>query len=450
MLMQEKNILVLGAGLSSSSLIRYLLDHANQQGWRITLGDISKETAENKIDGHPRGEPLHFNVHDEHQRIRCIQKADVVISMLPARMHHLVAHDCVEQGTHMVTASYVSHEIHELDEKAREKDVLLLNELGVDPGIDHMSAMQVIDHIHEKGGRITGFESSTGGLVAPEFDDNPWGYKFTWNPRNVVVAGQGVSRFLHNGSIKYIPYHKLFSRTEQVTIPEVGSFEIYPNRDSLKYIDIYGLKNLKTMFRGTMRRPGYARAWDVFVQLGMTEDTYRIEGSESMSFRDFINAYLPYKSGVSVEEKLCEQFGLDRRGEVMRKLEWLGIFKDDLIGLKQATPAQILQRLIEPRWQLKPEDRDMIVMQHVFDYQVGQEERRRKSTLIFRGQDPLHTAMSITVGVPVAIATKLLLQGKMNLKGVQRPLKKEIYEPVMKELAEYGIRFREEEVMDEA
>jgi len=449
MLMQEKNILVLGAGLSSSSLIRYLLDHADQEGWRITLGDISKETAEKKIDGHHRGKPLHFNVHDNHQRVQCIQQADVVISMLPARMHHLVANDCVEHSTHMVTASYVSEEIRALDQKACQKGVLLLNELGVDPGIDHMSAMQVIDQIRAEGGIITGFESSTGGLVAPEFDDNPWGYKFTWNPRNVVVAGQGVSRFLHNGKIKYIPYHKLFSRTEQVTIPEVGAFEIYPNRDSLKYIDIYGLKNLKTMFRGTMRRPGYARAWDIFVQLGMTEDSYRIEESETMTFRDFINAYLPYKSGVSVEEKLCRQFNLDPDGEILRKLEWLGIFRDDRIGMKQATPAQILQRLIEPRWQLKPEDRDMIVMQHIFDYEMGQKKKRKKSTLIFRGKDPLHTAMSITVGVPVAIATKLLLQGHIALRGVQRPLNKEIYEPVMGELAEYGIRFRDEEGVPE-
>ena len=443
--MQQKQILVLGAGLSSSSLVRYLLDHSADENWRVTLGDISKELAEKKINGHPNGRAVRFDVDDDAQRVQCIQHADVVISMLPARMHYRVAKDCVDCRVHMLTASYVSDEIRSLDHQARENDVLLLNEMGVDPGIDHMSAMQVIDRIRESGGVIRGFESSTGGLVAPEFDDNPWGYKFTWNPRNVVVAGQGVSRFLHNGRIKYIPYHKLFSRTETITIPEVGDFEIYPNRDSLKYIDTYGLENLKTMFRGTMRRPGYSRAWDVFVQLGMTEDNYHIVDSENMTFRDFINSYLPFEKDQSVEEKLCDILGLDRDGEVMQKLHWLGIFEETPIGLKNATPAQILQSLIEPRWQLKPADRDMIVMQHIFDYEDQHNTRRLKSTMVFKGRDPLHTAMSITVGVPVAIATRLLLNNQITLKGVQRPLSKEIYEPVMKELEAYGVRFREEE-----
>lgn len=431
--------------MSSSSLVRYLLDHSADENWRVTLGDISKELAEKKIDGHPNGRAVRFDVDDDTQRVQCIQHADVVISMLPARMHYRVAKDCVDCRVHMLTASYVSDEIRQLDYQARKNDVLLLNEMGVDPGIDHMSAMQVIDKIRESGGVITGFESSTGGLVAPEFDDNPWGYKFTWNPRNVVVAGQGVSRFLHNGRIKYIPYHKLFSRTETITIPEVGAFEIYPNRDSLKYIDIYGLKNVKTMFRGTMRRPGYSRAWDVFVQLGMTEDNYPVVDSENMTFRDFINSYLPFEKDRSVEEKLCTLLGLECDGDVMQKLQWLGIFEEKLIGLKRATPAQILQSLIEPRWQLKPADRDMIVMQHIFDYEHDGNNRRLKSTLVFKGRDPLHTAMSITVGVPVAIAVRLLLNNQITLRGVQQPLNKEIYEPVMKELEDYGIRFREAE-----
>jgi len=431
--------------LSSSSLVRYLLDHSTNENWQVTLGDISKELAEKKIDAHPNGRAVHFDVDDDSQRVQCIQHADVVISMLPARMHYRVAKDCVDCGVHMLTASYVSDDIRSLDHQARENDVLLLNEMGVDPGIDHMSAMQVIDKIRESGGVITAFESSTGGLVAPEYDDNPWGYKFTWNPRNVVVAGQGVSRFLHNGRIKYIPYHKLFSRIETIQIPEVGDFEIYPNRDSLKYIDIYGLKNLQTMFRGTMRRPGYSRAWDVFVQLGMTEDNYHIVDSENMTFRDFINSYLPYEKDRSVEQKLCELLSLEPDGEVMQKLQWLGIFEEKTIGLKNATPARILQSLIEPRWQLKSADKDMIVMQHVFDYEKNNRTRRLKSTLVFKGRDRLHTAMSITVGVPVAIAVRLLLSGQITLRGVQRPLSKEIYEPVMKELEEYGIYFREEE-----
>jgi len=440
-----RKILVLGAGLSSSSLIKYLLDNSDANNWKVILGDISKELAHKKIDNHSNGEAIQFDVYSEKQRAELIKESDVVISMLPARMHYWVAKDCVDYGKHMVTASYVSEDIAELDDEARVKGVLLLNEMGVDPGIDHMSAMQVIDKIADKGGELKAFESSTGGLVAPEYDNNPWGYKFTWNPRNVVVAGQGVSQFLHNGKIKYIPYHKLFSRAEKVTLPEVGDFEIYPNRDSLKYIETYGLEGLETMFRGTMRRPGYSEAWDVFVQLGMTEDTYKVLNSEKMTYREFVDSYLPYRKGVSLEDKLCDYLNLDKDGEIMHKLEWLGIFQDTEIKLHDATPAQILQKLIEPRWQLDPEDKDMIVMQHMFDYELNEKRKRIKSTLIFKGEDTLHTAMSITVGVPVAIATKLLLQGKINEKGVHRPLKKSIYEPVMAELKEYGISFREDE-----
>ena len=441
-----KTILVLGAGLSTSSLIKYLLDNSESYNWKVIIGDISKDAANKKLDDHKNGEAVEFDGFNEEQRRNEIKRADVVISMLPARMHYWVAKDCVDNKVHMVTASYVSEDIKDLEEEAKKNGVLLLNELGVDPGIDHMSAMQVIDKIQDKGGQIKAFESSTGGLVAPEYDDNPWGYKFTWNPRNVVVAGQGVSQFLHNGGIKYIPYHKLFKRTEKITVQDVGEFEIYPNRDSLKYIDVYALEGLETMFRGTMRRPGYAEAWDIFVQLGLTEDTYIVKDSENLTYKQFINSYLPYKEGVPVRKKIADYLNIEEDGEPMKKLEWLGIFEDKKIDMPNASPAQILQKLIEPKWKLRPEDKDMIVMIHLFDYVLDRERRRIKASLVFKGQDNIHTAMSITVGVPVAIATKLLLEGKINLTGVHRPLSKQVYEPVMKELADYGIEFKEEEV----
>lgn len=440
-----KTILVLGAGLSSSSLIKYLLDNSGTNNWKVVIGDISKDLANKKVNDHENGEAIEFDVFNEKQRETQIKRADVVISMLPARMHYWVAKDCVDNKVHMVTASYVSDDIKDLEEEAKKNGVLLLNEMGVDPGIDHMSAMQVIDKIRDKGGELKAFESSTGGLVAPEYDDNPWGYKFTWNPRNVVVAGQGVSQFLHKGTIKYIPYHKLFRRTEKISIQDVGDFEIYPNRDSLKYIDVYGLEGLETMFRGTMRRPGYAEAWDILVQLGLTEDTYVVKGSADLTYKQFVDSYLPYEKDTPVKTKIANYLNIDEDGEPMKKLEWLGIFEDEKIDLPHATPAQILQKLIEPKWKLRPEDKDMIVMIHLFDYVLDRERRRVKASLVFKGQDNVHTAMSITVGVPVAIATKLLLQGKINLTGVHRPLSKQIYDPVMEELAEYGIEFKEEE-----
>jgi len=440
-----KKILILGAGLSSSSLIKYLLDHSDEHNWKIRVGDMSIDVAKKKIDNHQNGEAIEFNVFNEQQRIEEIQNTDVVISMLPARFHHLVAERCVEFGKYMITASYVSPEVKALDKQAKEKGLLLLNEIGVDPGIDHMSAMKVIDEIKAKGGEMLAFKSSTGGLVAPEYDNNPWNYKFTWNPRNVVVAGQSVAQYIDHGKYKFVPYHQLFKRIEKLSILDVGEFEMYPNRDSLSYRETYGLEDIPTLLRGTLRRPGYCASWDVFVQLGVTDDTYQIEDSENMTYRAFINSFLPYNEKDSVEQKLCDYTGIKMDSETMERLKWVGIFEDTKIGLPNATPAQILQNLLEEKWALGPEDKDMIAMQHQFDYKLDGKTKRITSSLVVRGQDQVHTAMSITVGIPVAIATKLFLTGVINRSGVVVPTMKDVYEPVLKELKEYGIDFVEEE-----
>ncbi len=441
-----KKILILGAGLSSSSLIKYLLDNSGKYDWKIRVGDMSLEVANKKIDNHENGEAFEFNVFNEQQRIEEIQNADVVISMLPARFHHLVAERCVEFGKHMITASYVSNEVKALNDQAIEKNLLLLNEIGVDPGIDHMSAMKVIDEIKAKGGEMLSFKSSTGGLVAPEYDNNPWNYKFTWNPRNVVVAGQSVAQYIDHGKYKYVPYHQLFRRTEKMTVLDVGEFEMYPNRDSLSYRETYGLEDIPTLLRGTLRRPGYGEAWNVFVQLGATDDTYQVKNSEELTYREFINMFLPYDEQDSIEQKLCNYVGISMDSESMSRLKWLGIFDDVKIGMPEATPAQILQKLLEEKWALGPEDKDMIVMQHQFDYKLNGKTKRITSSLYVEGKDQVHTAMSITVGIPVAIATKLFLTGVINQKGVIVPTMKDVYEPVLKELEEYGIVFVEEEI----
>lgn len=440
-----KRILILGAGLSSSSLIKYLLDHSKEFDWKVAIGDYSVEKAEQKVQNHPNGHAFEFDVYDDRQRSLEISKSEIVISMLPARMHHLVATDCVKLGVNLVTASYISKEIKALDEEAKKKGVLLLNEIGVDPGIDHMSAMQVIDRLKKNGGEIINFESSTGGLVAPEFDNNPWNYKFTWNPRNVILAGQGVSKFLHNGRYKYIPYHKLFSRTEVIEILDYGKFEIYPNRDSLQYKELYGLEDIHTMFRGTIRRVGYSEAWDVFVQLGLTDDSFIIEDSENLTYRLFINSFLAFDKNAAAERKTAQLLGLAEDSEIMNKLRWTGIFSNEVIGLKEATPAQILLKLLKSKWKLGDEDKDMILMHHMFDYKMNNQKKHLTSTMVLIGEDQLHTAMSITVGIPVAIATKLILKGDIKLTGVQLPIIKEIYDPVLSELEAYGIRFIENE-----
>lgn len=276
--------------------------------------------------------------------------------MLPAAHHVEVAKDCILLGKNLITPSYVSKEMMELHQDAVDKDILIMNELGVDPGIDHMSAMRVLDDIRAKNGRIHIFESFTGGLVAPESDDNPWNYKFTWNPRNVVLAGQGgAAQFIQEGKYKFIPYHKLFRRTEIIDIEGYGSFEGYANRDSLSYRAVYGLEDIPTIYRGTLRRKGFSRAWDVFVQLGATDDTYRMRDSAEMTPRDFINSFLPYNEHDSVELKLRHYLKIDLDDQLWDKLVWLGIFDDTFkIGVPNATPAQILQHILEKNGNLNP------------------------------------------------------------------------------------------------
>ena len=441
-----KKILVLGAGLSTSSLIKYLLENSEENKWIVRVGDYILDMAKARVKNHKNSETFTFDVNNAEQREEEITKASIVISMLPARFHHLVAKDCVRLNKNMVTASYVSKEVKELDKEAKEKGLILLNEIGVDPGIDHMSAMQIINRIKEAGGKITEFESNTGGLVAPKYDNNPWNYKFTWNPRNVVLAGQGTSQFLHNGRYKYIPYSKLFNRIGRVHILDLGEFEAYANRDSLSYRKIYGLDDIKTMFRGTLRRPGYSRAWNIFVQLGVTDDSYVIEDSENMTYRQFINSFLPYCPSRPVEEKLADYLNFDKDSQEMYKLRWLGIFKDEKIGLKAATPAQILQKILMQKWKLDESDIDMIVMQHQFTYEINNETKKILSSMIVYGEDSEQTAMAITVGTPLAIAVKLILNGTIKQTGVRIPITKEIYEPILKELEKYKIKFIEEEV----
>lgn len=436
--------MVFGAGLSSSVLIDYLAERAERENWTVRVGDMNLATAVGKTRGRPHTEAFAFNVNDEMQRLSEISQADIVISMLPAHMHDAVARECIALKKHMVTASYVSKEMQSLEEKAKEAGVVIMNEMGVDPGIDHMSAMRVLDEIREQGGRMLQFETFTGGLPAPQSDDNPWHYKFAWNPRNVVLAGSGGAvKFKQEGQYKYIPYYQVFRRTEIIDFPEYGRFEGYANRDSLKYREVYGLKDIPTIYRGTLRRPGFCRAWDVFVKLGATDDSYVMEDSENMTYRQFLNSFLAYHPTDSVELKLMHYLKIDQDSDLMEKIAWLGLFTDTRIGIPNATPAQVLQHILEQKWTLGENDLDMIVMYHLFGYELNGEKLQRESFMVFEGEDRVHTAMAKTVGLPVAIATKMILNGSINTPGIHVPINKEIYEPVLNELEGFGIRFTE-------
>lgn len=443
-----RHILIIGAGRSASSLIKYLLDKSEQENLHLTIGDLSLELAQKKTNNHPRATAIAFDIHNEVQRKAEIQKADIVISMLPAFLHIEVAKDCITYKKHMVTASYISDAMQELNEAAIANNLVFMNEIGLDPGIDHMSAMKVLDEIREKNGNVILFESFCGGLVAPESDTNLWNYKFTWNPRNVVLAGQGgAAKFIQEGTYKYIPYHKLFRRTEFLEVEGYGRFEGYANRDSLKYRSVYGLDNALTVFRGTIRRVGYSRAWDMFVQLGMTDDSYAIDNSETMSYREFVNLFLPYHPTDSVEIKLRHILKIDQDDVVWDKLLELDLFNaNKIIGLKNATPAQILEKILTDSWTLEPDDKDMIVMYHKFGYEVNGEKKQIDATMVCIGDDQTYTSMAKTVGLPVAMATLQILNGNITTPGVQLPLNKEVYLPILKELEEYGVIFKEKDV----
>ena len=441
-----RNILIIGAGRSATCLIRYLLDKSSEENIFITIGDISIESAQKFTKNHPNAKGVLLDVFNKEQREEAVKNCDLVISMLPARFHIEVAKDCITFNKNLVTASYISDEMLALDSKAKEKGLVFMNEIGVDPGIDHMSAMQVIDGIRDKGGKLLLFESFTGGLIAPESDDNLWNYKFTWNPRNVVLAGQGgAAEFLQEGKYKYIPYNRLFRRTEFIKIEGYGKFEVYANRNSLKYHDVYGFQDILTLYRGTIRRVGFSRAWNVFVQLGMTEDGYTIPDSENLTYREYVNLFLPYSPNDSVKLKFRHSLKIDQDDLIWEKLEEIDIFnKTKTLGIKNATPAQALQKILMDKWTLKEEDKDMILMYHKFGYELDGENYQIDSSMVTIGEDQTYTAMSKTVGLPVAIASLKILNKEITTPGVLRPIAKEVYEPILKELETYGVYFTEE------
>ena len=441
-----RTVLIIGAGRSASSLIQYLLNKSVEEDLHLIIGDLSLEAAQNKTKGHPNATAISLDIFDQNQRKEAIQKADIVISMLPAHLHIEVARDCIVYKKNMVTASYISDAMQGLDVLAKENNLIFMNEIGLDPGIDHMSAMKVIHEIKAKGGKMLLFESFCGGLVAPESDTNLWNYKFTWAPRNVVLAGQGgAAKFLQEGTYKYIPYCNVFRRTEFLEVEGYGKFEAYSNRDSLKYLDVYGLNDVLTLYRGTIRRVGFSKAWNMFVQLGMTDDSYVMEDSENMSYRQFVNSFLPYHPTDSVEIKMRLILKIDQDDSMWDKLLELDLFNPNKkVGLKDATPAQILEKILKDSWTLQPKDKDMIVMYHKFGYELNGKKEQIDSKMVCIGEDQTYTAMAKTVGLPVAMATLLILNGKIKTPGVQLPIREEVYLPILKELEDYGVVFKEQ------
>ncbi|HEX8546692.1 MAG TPA: saccharopine dehydrogenase C-terminal domain-containing protein [Cytophagaceae bacterium] len=441
-----KNILVIGAGRSSGALIKYLLEYAEKNNTLVTVADGSMDAVQAKLNGHSSGKAVAFTLDNAILADQLVSVSNIVISLLPAHLHMTIASLCLKHKKTFLTASYVSKEIESLSSEIEKEGLLFLMEMGLDPGIDHMSAMKEIDRIKALGGKILSFKSYTGGLVAPESDDNPWHYKFSWNPRNVVLAGQGTVKYLFNGTYKLIPYHKLFSRIEKVPIDNFETFDGYANRDSLKYINTYGLSGVETFLRGTLRGEGFCEAWDIFVQLGMTDDTYTIDSSKGMTYGQFLEMFLNEDTEVSFNSRIRTTLKTSVSNETIQKIEWLNLYSERTIDIDNGTPAAILQEILEKKWAMSADDKDMVVMQHQIRYELGGNIKTLFSTLVLKGTNILETAMAKTVGLPLGIAAIKILNGEIKVRGLHIPITPEIYLPVLKELEKEGVVFQNYEV----
>lgn len=420
-----KTIVLIGAGKSATVLIDYLIAEAEMHNWKFIVADSNREQVLLKTNNSKYAEAIQLDVTNEEQRSGLIQRAHVVISMMPPALHFLIAKDCVEYRKHLLTASYLDDKMKSLQDEISSRKLLFICEMGLDPGIDHMSAMKIIDGIKAKGGKITSFKSHCGGLVAPESDDNPWHYKISWNPRNIVMAGQSGAVYKENNEIKTIAYHDLFDCSNEIVFEGLKDLAFYPNRDSLNYISTYKLSGTSTFLRTTLRHKDFFKGWNAIVHAGLTNDTTPIN-VEGLNFAKWSSVISPLL-----------------HADNLRMLEYLGIFDEAQVPATAKTSADILQHLLETRLKMEPADKDMIVMLHEFEYELDEKAMSLKSCLIVKGEDSMRTAMAKTVGLPLGIAAKLILNETIKLKGLHIPTTKEIYDPVLSELEMTGIRFTE-------
>lgn len=497
-----KTILLFGAGKSATVLIDYLLENAIVENWSVVVVDADIKLAQSKIGGSLNAKAVSFDINNSRETTKYIRSADIVISLLPPHLHIEVAKECVKQHKNLLTASYVDEEIKKLQPEIDKQELFFLCEMGLDPGIDHMSAMQLIDGIHENGGTITSFRSHCGGLVAPESDDNPWHYKISWNPRNIIMAGKAGAHFREDGVEKKLTHQELFTADRLVDIPELGFLSWYPNRDSLSYSTLYGLEHTDTFIRTTLRHPDFMYGWKNIIELKLTDETAQYETDnknlqqvfrehmDKNGFGDWINQKLTERfaetkdllenlmklmdaenEAAEVGEQVPGTFmAADDKGNLeeveidavkdkasaflahkmheanltLKQLFFLGLDDGEtLVNRGFCSPADILQFAVEKKLSLRPYDKDMIVMLHEIEYKAGDKKSLVRSSLVVKGENSLRTAMAKTVGLPLGIAAKLILKGKIKMTGLHIPTSKEIYEPVLAELAALGIRFHE-------
>ncbi len=441
-----RNVLVLGAGQSSPFLIKYLLDNAEENNWFVTVGDRDLKLAQSRIKNHPRGLALRFDINDSEMRKSQISKADVVVNMLAPMFQEMVALECVHHNSHMISVSYEGRRIRDLETDAQRKGLLILTEIGLDPGIDHMAAAAMIDTIREKEGVVKSFESYGGGLPALDSLINPLKYVISWNPRNVVMAGESGAQYLKNGKIKIIPHHYVFLHSWNMEVDGLGVMEAYPNRDSLNYKSLYGFESAETVIRGTLRYPGWSETWFQIVRLGLPNEEQIIPDLKSYSWAELTEMFLPMQaSGATIEERTANYLGLSPTGAIMSNLRWLGLFSTEKIGVDVETSTEAMTHLINTKLKLTPEARDMVVLVHRMrvEYPGSDIKELHTASMIHNGERGGYTAMSKTVGLPAAIVAKLLMRHELPLTGCHIPTHPAIYQPVLRELKEHGIAFNE-------
>jgi saccharopine dehydrogenase (NADP+, L-glutamate forming) len=428
----SKNILLFGAGKSATVLIDYLKNKSAENNWLLIVADNNMVVVQSKLSRHPNTQAVQLNIENATERKHLVASADIVISMMPPLLHYLIALDCIEFNKNLLTASYTDAKIQALSNQINERGLLFLCEMGLDPGIDHMSAMQLIHEIKSNGGIIRSFKSHCGGLVAPENDDNPWHYKISWNPRNVVLAGKAGAIFKQNGQTFEIPYSEIFNTKEHVEIPGLNALSFYPNRDSISYIELYQLNNIQTFIRTTLRYPSFISGWKKIVEWFFTDETeiYQTEGMTIAQF--FKNHFQKFSIADFTEPTILELFQFLGMNDFETKLP-----------MSMGSSADILQFILENKLALKPGEKDMVVMLHEIEYSIGEKMHKVESSLVTLGVDDQRTAMAKTVGLPLGIAAVLILEGKILDKGLHIPIKPSIYEPVLIELAKESIQFTE-------
>jgi len=437
-----KNILLFGAGKSATCLIDYLLTNAPRQKWHVTVVDSDLMLIKSKTGKSYYVTPVAIDIRDQQARQILVEETDLVISLLPPSLHILVAKDCLQYRKHLLTASYTDPEVKKLQKDIQKAGLLFMYEMGLDPGIDHMSAMKVIHSIEKKGGLIYSFKSYCGGLISPESNDNPWQYKITWNARNIVLAGQSGATYKDKGKVKELNHEQLFDQSKTIVIPGLGKLAYYPNRDSLAYMSSYNLDNIPTFMRATLRYPDFCEGWSAVIRLGLTDDSRKIQ-TDNLSFFKWATQHVKTDKQLSNEENVALFLGVSSKSKVIRQLKYLGLLNGEVINQGEQTNATVLQQAMESRLGMSPNDKDMIVMMHEIEFERRNIATRMHSYMIVQGEDNLRTAMAKTVGLPLGITAKLLLQDKIALTGLHIPVMPEVYNPVLKELEEHDIRFEE-------